>query len=163
LQPLGGPQKSVLTPYVKIARFAVCQIVISFLLWTRRNVAGARPTAHVDAGAIAAGHFGIDEGHRHDPAIEGGDLTVLRTRGLATGADIVLAAGATLEAQLLQFGLVGEIHHHTTSRSLADDERVVASVTCIGLGPLAVLSPVIGGITPASDHLRDPNRCGDFR
>ena len=91
---------------------------------------------------------------QHDAAVEGDDLAILRTAGrLAGRADEVAAARAAPEPQFLQFGLVGEVHHHAAGRALADDVGMAALAARCGFGARPVLGPVIGGIAPAADDL----------
>src|SRR5207244_10069758 len=78
-------------------------------------------------------------------------------------ADKVASPRPALEAELLQLRLVGEIHHDVAVRALADDIRVAALAARGGFGAGPVLGLVIGGITPAPDHLRRADRGGDLR
>ena len=84
------------------------------------------------------------------------DLAVLRTAGIAGRADIVLAALAALELQFLQFGAVGEIHHHAAVGPAIDDHRLAALGACRGLGAGPVVVVVIGAVAPAADQFLRP-------
>src|SRR5262245_7849704 len=125
----------------------------------QRGVAtsGARRAAHEHPGAVAAVDLRVHEPQQHHAAIEGDDLAVLLTGGVARRADIVLAGGAALDAQLLQLGRVGEIHHDATGRTLADRERLLALAAGVGLDPCAVLRLVERRVAPAADDLARPD------
>src|ERR1700745_3290758 len=84
-----------------------------------------RAAADVDHVAVAGAGVGIDEAGDQHTAIEGDDLAVIRTARRARRPDIVLAAAAALDAQLLRGGLVGEMHHHAAALAGADHIRLL--------------------------------------
>src|SRR5712692_7058566 len=105
----------------EVAHFGLCQMVTA----TAASRAGG--AAHVDAGAVAAGDLRVDPAQHQDPPVERDDLAVVLVAArLVGGADVILAAGPALEAQLLRLRLVGEMHHHAAARPQADDVGLAA-------------------------------------
>jgi len=81
-------------------------------------------------------------------------LAVLHAGGRIFGrADIGLAAGRALQAQLGRGGLVGEMHHHAAGRTHADEIGIGALLRGGRLDARAVFVFVVGGETPAPDQV----------
>src|ERR1700683_3866500 len=135
--------------------------------WGRHALGGLRSAlgraTHVDADAVAAGHFLIHSLQNNGTAIERNDFTILRTAGRARRTNVVLAAWAALKMQLLQLGAVGEIHHDAAVRPAVDNHRLTTLAACGGLRPRQIFVTVIGAIAPAADDLFGPNRGRHFR
>src|SRR5260221_4008303 len=135
----------------EVAHFGLCQMTtlmrrrscaLASLQSCGRGSSRARRTAHVDTGAVASRDLGIDIAQHHHAAVERDDLAVVGAAAFAVRPDIVPAARATLEPELLHLGLVWGIHHHPAGRTLADHERMTALPPGGGLGAGSVLGPV---------------------
>src|SRR5262249_6152691 len=113
----------------------------------------ARRAAHKDAGAVASIDLRVDVFEDHHATVEGDDFSILRTRRAPCRTDIVRAGCAALEAKLLQFAGIGEIHHDAAVRALPDDVGLLALAAGIGLGTRAVFRLVVGRISPTADNL----------
>src|SRR5512133_1833050 len=98
---------------------------------------GAWRAADVDHVAVTVRGILLDEaGNQHAP-VEGDDLTVLLGAGRSGRTDIILAAGAALEAQFLRRRLVGQMHDHAAGRAGSDHVRLLALRPRRGFGARA--------------------------
>src|SRR3954465_6237867 len=149
----GHPQRKFLAARVEANRPSASALFRAGFraLWTR---SGLGATTHVDASPIAARDFRIGEARDQHAPIERDNLAIARAacRVLA-GADVVLAVGSALEAELGRLRLVGEMHDHAAARSTADVVRLLALPTRRGLGTRAIFVLMVCGKAPASDQI----------
>src|SRR4029077_13296069 len=101
----------------------------------------------------AARDFRIHPAQHQGAAVGGDDLEVLRAARVAGRTDIVLAALAALELQLLQLGAVGEVHHDATVRPARDLDRLAALAARRRCGARKIGVLVKRAIAPAADDL----------
>jgi len=117
----------------------------------------------IDHVAVAGGGVGIGEAGNQDAAVEGDDLAVLLAARRAGRADIVLAAPAALDPQLLRGGLVGQMHDHAAALAGADGIGLLALGGGLLLGAGAVGRVLVGGKAPFADQLLGADGGGHFR
>src|ERR1700730_11136775 len=120
---------------------------------------GARPAADIDHVAISGGGILVDEAGDQNAAVEGNNLAILLAAGRSSRTDIILAARATLEPQLLRRRLVSQMHDHAARGAGADDIRLLALPTRRGFGAGTVIGVLERREPPAADNLVRANRC----
>src|SRR5262249_11672846 len=111
----------------------------AFFVFSIRSSSRPWRAADIDHVAVACAGVLVDEARDHDAAVEGDDLAVLLARRRAGRADIVLAARAAFQPQLLRRGLVGQMHDDAAGAACGDDIGLLALRTGHRLRAGAVL------------------------
>src|SRR6185312_12085892 len=122
-----------------------------------------RTTADIDHVAVAVTGVGIDEAGDQHPAVERQDHAIIRAAGRARRTDIVLAASAALELQLLRGRLVGEVHDDPAVTTGADHVGLLALRLGLRLGAGLVGRILVGSEPPFTDQFLGPDarrQCG---
>src|ERR1700687_3351432 len=131
----------------------------------RSNCQRSRPRRAADIDHIAVTGRGvlIDETGNQDASVERDDLAILLATGRSGRTDIILAARAALEAQLLRRRVVGEMHDDAARRSGSDHVRLLALRPRRGFGARTVSGILERREAPAADDLIRADRRRHFR
>src|SRR3954470_21178688 len=124
---------------------------------------GPRRAADIDHVAVTDRGILVDEAGDQHAAVERDDLAVLFAGRRARRADIVLAARAALEAQLLRGGLVGQMHDDTAGLAGADHIGLPALPARRSFGAGPVVGILERGEAPAADDLVGADARGHLR
>src|SRR5260370_37406534 len=114
---------------------------------------GAGAAADIDHVAITGRRILVDETGDQNASVEGNNLAILLATGWSGRADIILAARAALQPQLLRGRLVSQMHDDATGRNGADHVRLLALRPRRGFGARTVVGILKRRKAPAADNL----------
>src|SRR3954447_20673243 len=121
--------------------------------WRFLATSGPRRAADIDHVAVTDRGILVDEAGDQHAAVERDDLAVLFAGRRSRRADIVLAARAALEPQLLRGGLVAQMHDDAAGLAGTDHVRLLALAARRRFGASAVVGILERGETPAANDL----------
>src|ERR1700716_1407794 len=123
---------------------------------------GAGAAADIDHVAITDRGILVDEAGDQNASVEGNNLAILLATGRPRRTNIILAARAALEPQLLRRRLISQMHDHAARGAGTDHVRLLALRPRRGFGARAVIGILERCEAPAADNLVGADRRWHF-